>query len=65
MNVFINGQALSTNALILSDILQEIKGLPTTYAVAVNGKIVPKSKHHTFEVDEGAKIEVFALMAGG
>lgn len=34
-------------------------------AVAANGKIVPKSNFASFNLENGMKIEVFSLVAGG
>lgn len=65
MIIYVNGTPQETSEQVLGGVLKEIPGVPETFAVAVNGKIVPRSKHQEFVINAGDKIEIFALMAGG
>lgn len=65
MRVNLNDKLVITSCKNLKDFLQELNSLPDAYAVAVNGKIIPKSIHESTIIHEDDDIEVFALMAGG
>lgn len=65
MQVKLNDKKIQTEAKTLLELLGSIDTLPSAYAVAINGKIIPKSSHVTTALHEDDDIEVFALMAGG
>jgi sulfur carrier protein len=51
----------------LSDVLELGEGAttPRGIAVAVNGEVIPKSRHASTELTEGARVEIVTAVQGG
>jgi sulfur carrier protein len=67
MHVIVNGQAheLDAENTSLFDLLQTL-GLNSSWqAVVVDAELIPKSQHVTFELTDGARVEVVTPMQGG
>ena len=66
MNFYINGKkAATTSDLKLTDLLKESFSTKGSYAVAINGEFVPKSKYKTIIINSEDKIEVVSPHPGG
>lgn len=66
MQIVLNGQDHkvdpSTN---LTSLLSALSIALDGTAVAVNDEIVPKSKFNDFILEEGMRVDIFSLVAGG
>ncbi len=49
----------------LSELIQLMKLLPSHYAIALNGNVIPKSEHSQVFVQEGDRIELVHAVGGG
>ena len=64
MNITLNGEAMTTRAATLADLLAE-KALGAKVATARNGDFVPASLRAATALVDGDRIEVLAPMQGG
>ncbi len=64
MNITLNGEAVTTGAATLADLLAE-QALGPKVATARNGDFVPSGLRATTPLTEGDLIEVVAPMQGG
>ncbi|CAI3936312.1 Sulfur carrier protein ThiS (thiamine biosynthesis) (ThiS) (PDB:1F0Z) [Commensalibacter communis] len=65
MNIYLNGNLLTTSAKTLSELLKEQNIDSTVVAAAMNGDFVPRHVYETTAVTEGSKIEILSPMQGG
>lgn len=68
MIIQVNGQPREVAQDIrLSDVLELCEGAPTPrgIAVAVNGEVIPRSRHASTELTEGARVEIVTAVQGG
>lgn len=65
MQVFVNNKEVSTEAAHLKEMVEEL-GLPAVgVAVAVDNKMVPRTKWEEFPLHEGAHLTVIKAACGG
>jgi len=66
MDVKVNGaeRQLADGATV-ADLLGELGLDRDGVAVAVDGRVVPRSQHHETELSDGAAIEVIRAVGGG
>ncbi|MDQ7003994.1 MAG: sulfur carrier protein ThiS [Ghiorsea sp.] len=65
MNILLNGEARSTTALHIADLIAEL-GLETRMlAVERNLEVVPKSEYLTIHLKESDRIEIVHMIGGG
>ena len=66
MIVFVNGERRELDAPVT---VAEVLGLgtqaPRGFAVAVDGVVVPRTRHATTHLDEGARVEIVTAVQGG
>lgn len=65
MNVFLNGQVISTEAKNLLELLKEKNIRIDFVAVEVNGRIVSRKEYEKFILKENDRIEVVRMLGGG
>ncbi|HKX15978.1 MAG TPA: sulfur carrier protein ThiS [Propionibacteriaceae bacterium] len=68
MIIHVNGQPREVVPPIrLSDVLDLLEGAttPRGVAVAVNGEVIPRSRHAGTELTEGARVEIVKAVQGG
>jgi sulfur carrier protein len=68
MIIHVNGQPREVAPPVrLSDVLDLPEGAstPRGVAVAVNGEVIPKSRHAATELNEGARVEIVKAVQGG
>jgi sulfur carrier protein len=68
MIIKVNGQPREVAPPVrLSDVLDLPEGAttPRGMAVAVDGEVIPRSKHATIELTEGARVEIVTAVQGG
>ncbi|MCW2809700.1 MAG: thiS [Friedmanniella sp.] len=68
MIVYVNGERQERPAPVrLSEVLGAAPGEPTPrgIAVAVDGTVVPRSRHAATELAEGARVEIVTAVQGG
>jgi sulfur carrier protein len=66
--IYLNGNRHDDGAGQTVAAVLQLLGLPTDargVAVAVAGEVVPKAGWATFEIPEGARVEVLTAMQGG
>lgn len=64
MRVFVNGEARTTGARTLADLLDE-QGFGPAVATAVNEAFVARAARVATVLHEGDRVEVLAAMQGG
>jgi sulfur carrier protein len=68
MIIHVNGQAREiASPARLTDVLDLPEGASTRrgIAVAVNGKVIPRSQHASTELTDGARVEIVTAVQGG
>jgi len=68
MIIHVNGERRDVNAPArLPDVLALAPGesVPRGVAVAVDGEVVPRSRHADFELTDGARVEIVMAVQGG
>ena len=68
MIIQVNGERRDVNASArLLDVLDLAAGgsVPRGVAVAVNGEVVPRSRHADYELTDGARVEIVTAVQGG
>lgn len=66
MRIFINDQEkVFERALTISDLLSELSLLNEGIAIAVNGEVVPRSKHGDYSLKDGDRVEIVKVVGGG
>ena len=68
MIIYVNGQPREVVPPVrLSDVLDLPEGAttPRGVAVAVNGEVIPRSRHAGTELTEGARVEIVKAVQGG
>jgi sulfur carrier protein len=68
MIIQVNGQPREVARHVrLSDVLEMGEGAttPRGIAVAVNGEVIPRSRHASTELTEGARVEIVTAVQGG
>jgi thiamine biosynthesis protein ThiS len=66
MKILLNNETtLLNDELTISILLDQINIRQKYFAVEVNEKIIPKSKHKSFLIKEGDKIEIITAIGGG
>lgn len=62
----LNGIKLKKNIpLSIQDLVEELNLQRKKIAIEVDGEIIPKSLHHSTQVQAGAKIEIVHAVGGG
>jgi sulfur carrier protein len=68
MIIHVNGERRDVTVMArLPDVLDLGPGesVPRGVAVAVDGEVVPRSRHADFELTEGARVEIVTAVQGG
>ena len=66
MIVFVNGERREVTGPATVDQVLGLGGqAPRGYAVAVDGVVVPRTRHRTTQLDEGARVEIVTAVQGG
>lgn len=65
MNIFVNGEAKTTNAKTLSEVLLQLGFEGAVIATAVNETFVPEGERSNFTLEENIRVEIIAPMQGG
>jgi len=64
--VFVNGERREVTGPATVDQVLGLGGqAPRGYAVAVDGVVVPRTRHRTTQLDEGARVEIVTAVQGG
>jgi thiamine biosynthesis protein ThiS len=61
----INGEERQSDALTIGDLLKSINVHPRTVVVEHNGQIIPRSNYESLPLNEGDRLEIVQMMAGG
>ncbi len=64
MNVIVNGKSANVNATTLAELHSEL-GLPAMVAIAIDGKVVPRSEWAATPLNEGCKLVIIKVACGG
>jgi sulfur carrier protein len=66
MKILLNNETtLLNDELTISILLDQINIRQKYFAVEVNEQIIPKSKHKSFLIKEGDRIEIITAIGGG
>jgi sulfur carrier protein len=66
MTIVLNGQERELpDGLTVTDLLMRFSLPQTGTAVAVNGEVIPKTKHAETVLPDGAEVEVLTAVQGG
>lgn len=66
MNVYVNGERREVAAPATLDSVLGLGGrAPRGFAVALDGVVVPRARHATTSLEEGARVEVVTAVQGG
>ncbi|MGI3780832.1 MAG: sulfur carrier protein ThiS [Janthinobacterium lividum] len=66
MIVFVNGERREVEPPATIDQVLGLGGrAPRGFAVAVDGEVVPRARHRTTHLDEGARVEIVTAVQGG
>lgn len=66
MNLIVNDAELTTQAETVDALLGEHLGeIPAGTAVAIDGDVVPKSLWSTYELHDGARVDILTAVQGG
>lgn len=65
MNIYINGEAKTTQNTQLDQLIIELNLHGKRIAVEMNGELIPKSRHATTTLTDDAKIEIIQAVGGG
>jgi sulfur carrier protein len=65
MKIKFNGQMLETNSKNLDEFINSLEQKPSSFALVLNGQIIPKSLYKETLISDNDVIEIFTLMAGG
>jgi sulfur carrier protein len=66
MIVFVNGERREVDAPATLDQVLGLGGqAPRGFAVALDGEVVPRARHRTTTLDEGARVEIVTAVQGG
>ncbi|WP_336287907.1 MULTISPECIES: sulfur carrier protein ThiS [unclassified Bartonella] len=65
MQIFVNGEAIQTEAVYLNLLLEELGYEGNWLATAVNTEVIPIDARDRFILHEGDKIEILSPMQGG
>jgi sulfur carrier protein len=64
--VFVNGERREVEGPVTVDAVLGLGGqAPRGFAVAVDGEVVPRARHRTTELSEGARVEIVTAVQGG
>lgn len=64
MNITLNGEAATTEASTVAELIAEVGAPETGTAVAVGGEVVPRSQWGT-ALGEGADVDILTAVQGG
>ena len=65
MQIFVNGQSLTTQATHLDTLLSEQQIDLSVVACAVDGQFITKTQYSTLRLHSGMRVEVLSPMQGG
>ena len=66
MIVYVNGEAREVEPPVTLDQVLGLGGqAPRGFAVALDGAVVPRTRHRTTTLDEGARVEIVTAVQGG
>lgn len=65
MNIFLNGEALTTEFSTLFELVQSLQLDGKRFAVEMNERIVPKSRLAETIIQNNDKIEIIQAVGGG
>ena len=66
MIVFVNGERREVDGPATVETVLGLDGhAPRGFAVAVDGEVVPRARHRTTELSEGARVEIVTAVQGG
>ncbi len=64
MNITLNGEAATTEAATVAELVSEVGAPEAGTAVAVDGEVVPRSEWAT-KLAEGAAVDILTAVQGG
>jgi thiamine biosynthesis protein ThiS len=66
MRLTVNGETLeASNAVTITELLNELRIEPHKVAVEVNLSIIKKADYSTFGLNDGDKVEIVNFVGGG
>jgi sulfur carrier protein len=65
MKIQLNGEAYSTEARTITELLKENDIVPERVAIELNLKIIKKDRYNDTEIRDGDEIEVVSFVGGG
>jgi thiamine biosynthesis protein ThiS len=66
MRLTVNGETLeASNAVTITELLNELRIEPHKVAVEVNLSIIKKADYSTFRLNDGDKVEIVNFVGGG
>ncbi|MEN3033359.1 MAG: sulfur carrier protein ThiS [Aquificaceae bacterium] len=66
MRIVVNGKdMLFGEQITILGLLEKLELSKEGIAVAVNGEVIPKSKHDSFSLKDGDEVEVVKVVGGG
>ncbi|GAB4151672.1 MAG: sulfur carrier protein ThiS [Planctomycetaceae bacterium] len=66
MQILVNGQPTEIEAGIsLAALIQQLQMKPQYVAVECNRVLVPRTKHHSHQLNENDEVEIVTLVGGG
>jgi sulfur carrier protein len=64
--VFVNGERREVEGPVTLDQVLGLGGrAPRGYAVALDGEVVPRARHQSTRLAEGARVEIVTAVQGG
>ena len=66
MNLYLNGEPfVAQDNSTIADVVASIEISSKRYAVEVNETIIARSKHDSYQLSEGDKVEIVVAIGGG
>ena len=65
MRIIVNANPHDVAEAVLSDALRELGFVSPAFAIALNGRFVPREHHAKTPLNDGDQLEVLAPMQGG
>lgn len=65
IDLFVNGEKVQTDCVLLQEYLAQNYNDLTNFAVAVNEQFISKARYIAFELHDGDKVELVTPMQGG
>ena len=66
MRIRVNGEEREVRpGMVVRELLEELGATHFGVAVAIDGRVVPRTEHGTTRIGEGAAVEVIRAVGGG